>query len=66
MRNWLHRLFGKRETQKETAEYPEECQTETVHEDVHPTGETHSQDSRTFDITACDDVEVEEIDGELH
>ena len=24
------------------------------------------KDSRTFDITACDDIEIEEIDGELH
>ena len=24
------------------------------------------KDSRTFDITECDDIEIEEIDGELH
>ena len=24
------------------------------------------KDKRTFDITECDDIEIEEIDGELH
>lgn len=31
-----------------------------------PEESSHGNDSRKFDITGCDDIEIEEIDGELH
>lgn len=67
MWKWIHRLFSGCDVQEEeTCDMPGECRTEDSPADVTECSGTVGRDSRTFDITACEDIEVEEIDGELH
>lgn len=64
----FRRLFKTRSDSSDSNE-SDSADSQTISRQTNCAGIDTSQsekDRRTFDITECDDIEIEEIDGELH
>ena len=65
MWSFLRKIFGSSDADVYTTSDADSTETQADDSQDNTSGKEES-DSRTFDITECDDIEIEEIDGELH
>lgn len=65
MWSFLRKIFGSSDAGVYTTSDADSTETQADDSQDNTSGKEES-DGRTFDITECDDIEIEEIDGELH